>query len=220
MKICCYTCITGNYDRLKDPEVVPENIDFICFTDNRMLRSKVWQIRPIPEDLQYLSDVKTQRTIKLCPHRYLSDYDLSIWVDGNIEIIGDLNEFLGQYDLNSAELFTRIHPSRKCVYEEAKKILAIGKDLPENILYIVDRYRNEGFPENIGMAETCILVRRHNERTCRLFSNAWVTELLLNSHRDQMSFNYIAWKMRFQIGYLTKDFNLKTDKYFRWRMHG
>jgi len=35
-KIVCYTAITGNYDRLLDPLVVPSNIDFICFTDSLM----------------------------------------------------------------------------------------------------------------------------------------------------------------------------------------
>jgi len=93
-KIVCYTCITGNYDRLLDPLVVPSNIDFICFTDNWHQFSNVWQIRSVPKDLNELSNVKRQRIVKICPHRYLSEYDISIWVDGNICIKGNLNKLL------------------------------------------------------------------------------------------------------------------------------
>lgn len=82
-KIVCYTCITGGYDRLKEPLVVSKGIDYICFTDNPFLKSKVWQARPIPKELDYLSNVKKQRIVKICPHRYLKEYDISIWVDGS-----------------------------------------------------------------------------------------------------------------------------------------
>lgn len=221
MKICVYTCITGTYDVLKDPEVIPANIDFICFTDNPDLTSFIWKFRQIPEELQDLSQVKKQRIVKICPHRYLSDYDVSIWVDGNLDIKADLNEFIADYDLDKYHLYSRIHSIRNCVYAEAKEIILLHKDIAENIDPIVERYRHEGFPEHIGMAETNVILRRHNESDCKKFCQAWAAELLRYSHRDQMSFNYIAWKMQFPIGYLTKNYSLskERDKYFRIRLH-
>jgi len=50
------------------------------------LKGGAWKLRPIPEELKHLSNVKKQRVIKICPHRYLKEYDISIWVDGNLEI--------------------------------------------------------------------------------------------------------------------------------------
>jgi hypothetical protein len=58
MKIVCYTCITGSYDKLHDPLIVPSGIDFICFTNNSNLKSNIWKIRPIPSELDNLSQVK------------------------------------------------------------------------------------------------------------------------------------------------------------------
>lgn len=72
MKAVVYTCITGGYDSLKDPLVVSKDVDYICFTDNMNLISNVWHIWPIPNELKLLSDVKKQRIVKICPHRYLS----------------------------------------------------------------------------------------------------------------------------------------------------
>jgi hypothetical protein len=126
-RIVCYTCITGGYDVLKDPAIVPDNIDFICFSD-AYIQSSIWKCVPIPEELKYLSTVKQQRIVKICPHRYLSDYDISIWVDGNIAIIGNLNNFILQYDLNICSLYIRKHPSRNNVYDEAKTIITLNKE--------------------------------------------------------------------------------------------
>ena len=46
--------------------------------------SGIWKLLPIPDELKHLNNVKKQRIVKICPHRYLKDYDISIWVDGNI----------------------------------------------------------------------------------------------------------------------------------------
>lgn len=165
-KIVCYTCITGEYDLLKTPKVVSKNIDYICFTDNVYLKSNVWQIRQIPDELQGLSNVKKQRIIKICPHRYLKEYDISIWIDGNISIIGDLNNFISQYDLNKNPFYVRVHPKRNCIYDEANECIRLGKDLSNNIKSQIDTYQHEGYPKHIGMVETCILLRKHNEIKC------------------------------------------------------
>ena len=183
-KIVCYTCVTGGYDSLKEPSVVPDNIDFICFTDNMQLQSLVWSIKPIPDDLQFLSNVKKQRVVKICPHRYLREYDISIWVDGNILIKDDLNKLLAEYDLDKVPFYTRIHPKRNCIYDEMEACWKLNKDKKETMQLQIDKYRSEGYPAHIGMAETCILLRKHNDRRCILLANLWASELLKYSHRD------------------------------------
>lgn len=218
-KIVCYTCITGNYDRLLDPLVVPDNIDFICFTDNLHQLSNIWQIRSVPKDLDGLSNVKQQRIVKICPHRYLSEYDVSIWVDGNFLIKNDLNKLLAQYDLDKNPLYTRIHPCRNCIYDEAQKCIEIGKDYADIIQQQVQQYKNVGYPKHIGMAETGVLIRKHNDSFCKKFGFEWATELLKHSHRDQLSFNYICWKNKYIPGYMNNQFKA-NNQFFEWRQHG
>ena len=94
-KIVCYTCITNDYDSLYTPYVMPKNIDFICFTnsaDEKLLNK--WTIRKIPDELSHFSYVKQQRLIKILAHKWLPEYDVSIWIDGNIHIQKDLNLLL------------------------------------------------------------------------------------------------------------------------------
>lgn len=217
-KIVCYTCITGGYDSLKDPLVVSKGIDYICFTDNHFLKNKVWQTRPIPKELDYLSNVKKQRIVKICPHRYLKEYDISIWVDGSFQIIGDLMKFIEQYDLKKTSLYTRIHPTRDCIYDEAEACIRLNKDIKKNIELQIDAYRKEGYPKHIGMAETGILLRKHNDKKCILLDNLWASQLLKYSHRDQLSFNYACWKIHIISGIMKKEFKV-LNTFFKLLNH-
>ena len=220
VKICVYTAITGGYDRIREPEFITPGIDYFCFSD-RMILSQTWKQLAIPHDLDGLSDVKKQRLLKVCPHRYLPvGYDISIWIDGNIVVTGDMNELVQEYDLDEIPLYTRIHPGRDCIYDEAKAVVKFGKATKESVAPIIERYRQVGYPEHIGLAETCVLLRRHNDPKCVMVNDAWAVEILLHSHRDQLSFNYVCWKNHFLPGYMTKQFKINQNKYFRLEKHG
>ena len=174
----------------------------------------------MPAELDGLDQVKAQRVVKICPHRYLPEYGISIWVDGNVRITGDLNEFLKQCDFSKSPLWVRPHPSRTCVYDEADAVIKYRKDDPAIVGKIVSRYRAEGYPEKAGMAETCVIARAHNDMKCRMFDEAWAAELLLNSRRDQLSFNYVARKTGLLPGYLTRQARMDSNEYFRLVSHG
>ena len=220
MKIVCYTCIVGAYDSLKLPLMMSNNIDYVCFTDQRFQIVGPWQLRNIPSDLQFLSNVKKQRIVKICPHRFLKNYDISIWIDGSISIIGDLNTFISQYDLKKNPFYVRIHPFRNCIYDEADVCMKMHKDVSYVIEKQINRYKEEGYPAHIGMVETGILLRRHNDIKCQMIDNMWATELLNFSHRDQLSFNYVCWKNHFLPGILRNEFKVNKNDIFKLNSHG
>lgn len=222
MKICCYTCITGGYDSLKmisgqKPETM-QQVDFICFTDILSLNQLDWKIQPIPEELDFLSNVKKQRVLKICPHRWLKEYDISIWIDGSFQIIADILDFIRQYDLEKSPLYTRIHPQRRCIYDEARACIDLKKDSKEVIEKQIARYRDEGYPKNAGMFETGVILRRHSSIKCQLVCNRWATELLVGSCRDQLSFNYACWREHFLPGCLNTEFSLFGNRANTFRL--
>ena len=57
-----------------------------------------------------------------------------------------------------------------------------------------------------------VLFRRHNEKDCIKTMEDWWTEIKHNSKRDQLSFNYVAWKNNFKYNYLDGD--VRTNHYF------
>lgn len=212
-----YTCITGKYDTLLDPTYITEGFDYICFTDNEDFKSKIWDIRPLPKETEELSQVKKQRYVKLNPHKLLHEYDISIWVDGNVSINGDLNEFINSTIKKEISVYVPQHPSRNCIYAESKAVISMKKDKKEIVDPQMKRYEEEGFPKNYGLLQSNILLRKHNESDCIRLMEAWFDELKENSHRDQLSFNYVLWKNS-DINVVYMDKFIYKSKWFKWNL--
>ena len=210
-----YTCITGNYDHLLTPKHISSNFDYVCFTDNKDLKSNIWEIRPLPKESEGLSQVKKQRFVKINPHLLLSEYDISIWVDGNVTIKGDLNEFVNLNLKDNCSVFVPQHPSRNCIYSESNIVIRMKKDKADIVKPQMERYRKEGFPEKYGLLQSNIMLRKHNDKGCIKLMETWFDELKKGSHRDQLSFNYALWKNNdVKVEYLDK--YIYKSKYFFW----
>ena len=202
-RIVCYTCITGEYDVLKPLSYQHQSIDLICFTDNKNINSNGWILKDIPSDLKHLSKVKQQRILKIHPQKYLNEYDISLWVDGNFVINCDIEkDFLPKYDLNRFSLYTNKHPLRDCIYDEEIECIKRKKDISQNTHPQIERYKQEKMPSHIGLAETNLMLRDHHDPKCEEVMKLWESEVLKGSHRDQLSFNYACWKLGFKYGYL------------------
>lgn len=196
-KIVVYTCITGGYDNIIEPTVVTPGVDYICFTDDATLKSKTWKFRPIPNELLSFSKVKQQRGVKILAHRYLADYDISVWVDGAVVVRGNIKEYLKTLDFKKYSVFVPEHPARKCIYAEKAACVKIKKIKGDEVALAekqMKRYKEEGFPTNYGLVQTNVMVRKHKDQYSKDLMEKWWSELKDYSHRDQLSFNYALWK--------------------------
>ena len=228
MKKVIYTSIIGGYDDLTEPSVIPADWDFICFTD-RDLKSDVWEIRKVLP--LYTDNTRTARKYKILPHRFLSDYDVSIWVDGNFLVRDNVNEllkFLDEVNMVTYDHFQTILDSRNCVYEEGKTLLFLGeknmkltpergmknyKDKPEIIVKQLKKYEASGYPKVNGLLSSGIILRSHNKTDVKKTMEYWWQEVKVGSKRDQLSFNYSAWKNNFNFLYFDGD--IRDNKYFK-----
>ena len=107
-----------------------------------------------------------------------SEYDYSLWIDGNIKVKGDINELLSHLDDCNLDLRppTKWLDPRGCIYDEASTILHFGelnmkrnlekiacyKDNPNLIRRQMERYLSEGYPRNNGLVVQMEVLRRHN----------------------------------------------------------
>lgn len=194
-KNVCYTCIIGQYDTLKDPKYITIGWDYICYTDNPNLTSNIWKIRQIPDNIQELDNSRKNRYIKIHPHVLFPEYDFSIYVDGSMKPIGDLNWLKQKLFYNDKiSLYLLPHNKRNCTYQEFFACSKQNKD-NQNILETQSRkYHEEGFPYDIGLSHNCILFRYHNNKKCiEIMEQLWA-QIINYSLRDQLSMMYSIWK--------------------------
>lgn len=190
-KIVICTAITNGYDELKTPEFVDKQCDYICFTDNTEMQSDIWKIRKIPDS--GLESNRSAKQIKVLAHRFLPEYDWSIWVDAKFRITGDLVELLNEYAVNS-NFLSFMHYRRSDVFEDAEVIKQAGFEKVEIVDSMMQRYRKEGFTGENELLEGGVLWKKHNSPEIVRLMEAWWREITDYSRRDQLSFNYCAWK--------------------------
>lgn len=205
-----YTCITGGYDNLIQHNYQDKNWDYICFTDSKSLLKKgkvgQWMIKPL--QFKSLDNVRNARWHKTHPHKLLPEYEYSIWLDGNINVTGPLLFKNAQKCIEEHRIISvPEHPKRKCIYDEAITVKALRKDLPEVIDAEIEELKRLEFPPNMGLNETNILFRFHNEKKCIRIMKDWFDFIRRFSRRDQLSFNYALWKNNYRM----KDFSKKRD---------
>ena len=199
LKIAVYTCISGLYDDLQ-PVTENENstIDFIAFhgaiKDHDDTPFQGWKLQPLhPSMPPDLDQVKKSRYHKINPHLVLPEYDLTIWIDGNMLLNGDPLQHLPMILSHPADMALVIHPMRNCVYEEAKVIKKLRKDTNYTRLTSqIQEMKNYAYPARQGLYESGFMIRVNNDRVNPVM-NRWWQQVLLYSHRDQLSLPYALW---------------------------
>lgn len=214
-KIVVYTAIFNNYDWLKDPFVVSKDIDYICFTDNENLKSKVWTIKVV--DTQGKNPSIMNREIKLLyPYSVLSDYDYSLYVDGSIMIKGDIMDFLSPYLADRPLLMNFKHPNNNCIYKEMDKLIAKGwnRDVLERQY---QTYVQQHMPKEFGLSDNKIILRdNHNEEGSEMMIE-WFSEVVNYSGRDQTCLSYVLYKHNRIYDFFNE--NIENNQYFETWPH-
>jgi hypothetical protein len=219
-KVVVYCAIANNYNALLNPSVRDAGFDYVCFTDQPLwfklaFGNTVWRIRSFPREVSHLEPTRKCRMVKILPHHFFPEYEYSVWVDGSIDIIGDIHSLIAQYE-NAACLGFR-HPLRACVYEEGRACIQAGKDDPALINRQLEHYRTQGLPENNGLIESNVLIRRHNDPQVIQVMEEWWRELSSHSRRDQLSFPYAAWRHDFWPTLMGEDNVWGASQVFRLR---
>ncbi|WP_197030831.1 glycosyltransferase domain-containing protein [Halomonas sp. BC04] len=210
-----YTAMFGLYDNLLDPLVVSKNCDYICFTDQKNLSSKVWRFIHVEDNCSPPNLMN--RKFKLLPHRYLSHYDNSLYIDSNIGIKNNPDELFLRLS-KSSSLFAPKHPFRNCIYDELKECYETRKISYSKMIDLKKMFEDEGYPKKNGLNENNILLRMHNDESVIELMNEWYFFLINYSSRDQLSLRYVAWKKNFAIKILDES-SKKPNKYFFFRQH-
>ena len=216
--VAVYTCIFGGKDRLKDPLPFPwqkRSVDFICFTDDENMKSDRWEVRKV--DLIDGDPALTTRYYKILAHEVLPPgYEYSIWEDATHTLRVDPRWLLFRF-LRKNPLALFPHPWRSCIYEEAKRCLRDGLGGAGRVEAQMKRYKEEGYPENNGLASCGVILRRHNRERVRELMENWFREVKEASSRDQLSFNYVCWKSG--CAYTTIKGQIFRNPYFAYEPH-
>jgi len=213
-EVVVYTAVFGGYDAII-PTMFPHDGRHVCFTDVEVSFPTRWEVRQIKR--RFDDPQLEARMYKLLAHQWFPRASYSVWHDGNMSLKirpDQAVQYLGAHDV---AMFA--HPKRACVYEEARVILEMKKALGFEISIGTQakEYKRRGYPAQHGLAATGLVVRRHTEAVAR-FNDAWWSELARYSNRDQMSVNYVLWRLG--MDYAVISGNVFENEIVDYRAHG
>jgi len=189
-----YTVIIGDSPNywLKPFKNKPHGWDTICFTD-RNIKSDCWSIRKV----QFNNDdiPRESRIPKILYHNYVSEYDLSFYMDSKFSIPNKFNSFIESISkkIEDNDIVTIAHNKRKCIFDEGRYCQLKKLDSFEKIRDQMNQYESYGMPHNMGLWATGIMIRNHNKRLEKMMVE-WNNEVMNKSRRDLLSFSYSLWK--------------------------
>lgn len=197
VKKVVYSCITNGYDDLNEIRAfyfTPHDWDYVCFTDDETLIQQktlgIWEIRPLR--FTEMDVIRNARRHKLQPHELFPEYEESLYVDANVNILTPY--VFQEIARRKTDLLISAHATRKCLYEEFQFVLSGGLIDPELGTKQIQAYRNAGFPENYGLHETNVLYRRHHAPKIKTLMDEWLYWIENFTQRDQLSLSFALWK--------------------------
>lgn len=210
-----YTALFGKYDDLLEPEIY-DGWDYVCFTDDKDLTSKIWKIiyvgtKEYPNNLM-------NRMFKWLPHKFLEEYDISLYIDSNVVLLHNPDPLIEKY-LTNFMFAAPKHPG-ECLYRDSSGCVVLNKSNIHDTFDQIKYYVQEGFPENFGLSENAVLLRKHNkEEVIELMESVWDNLLHWKTKRDQLSLFYCIWKIDFQF-FAVIDLKLtEENEYFKRVTH-
>jgi hypothetical protein len=191
---CVYTALTGRYEKLVEQEMARQSsIPFICFTDDPDLTSATWDLRPLIPLLGN-DPVRSQRDYKLRPHRFLPDYDISLYIDNSVTLTAPPETIFDAVDLSSG-LSMLAHSYRRSVLDEFARVTAACLDDPARVAEQLEYYRSEN-PDVLKQRPFWggIMLRDHRHERMIATMELWFAHILRFSRRDQLSNQFVFHK--------------------------
>lgn len=195
-----YTVITGDYDTIKQPQVITPGADYYLFTNNHRIKDAgIWTVvyleedkidgyvPEVAEDNVRLRNIRLSRKVKMLAHKYLPvGYDMSIYLDADMLIKENLS---GLFDLLNENVLMAAFRHSNCTsvraeIEDLTRHGVVGSAVVENQW---QKYQEWGFRDDIGVTENGILIRRHNHPKMIELMELWWQEYLQGCLRDQVS---------------------------------
>lgn len=216
-KVIVYSVMIGDYDEVLDPVYVSDNCDYILFTDNVNVKTKIWKVHLIQSDKNY-SKKWNVCYYKFLVHRILPrQYNYSIYVDASILICGDIIQ-LFQY-LNNNVCLAMIKHRIRCSMKQEIDICIEWKVIQEKTgQKQYQDYIDKGFPDDLGLVEAGVLIRKHSDVKVQKVMETWFDEFTKYPTRDQFSIMYSIWKNAMK-NYCIIDGEVWSNQFMRVKRH-
>lgn len=186
-------------------ENLENGIEYIMITDQwpNEIEKNGWKLMRLPSNLQInvsrCENIYKSKYCKWMAH-HIPDirtrFDYMIWVDAHAYLKKQYwLKLLPCLLQEKTAYWTLPHPSRKCIYEELKAIVACKKDSQTHMMRVKQFLESQKFPRNEGLYHNgCFFRSLNNEKLNSVMDLLWLS-MRQYTYRDQALLKYAMWKL-------------------------
>lgn len=207
-RLCIYKCVFGDYDIIVPPRHYAAETDYVVVTENPDLPTPGWQRRIVKLE-GFKSPKHANMFYRAKYHSELGDYAASLYLDGNIHVLGDLRSLFDSFLQKDVALGLQTHPDRTSVESEIEACIRhkLLRSVPDAQAEL-DLYRAEGFADDIGFFETNVIFKNHSKPGLEQAMDEWFMAFSRFVQRDQFSLPYAVWKTG--VSYTESTYGLRS----------
>lgn len=214
-KVAVYTFIVDGYDQLHQPLVTDKDADYFVISDHKTdtLGKFNWIDVNAIVPCTIKDPFMKNRYCKMHGAEIFKDYEYSIYLDGALQIAGDIVSYLEQIGKTGIALY--LNETCNCIYETGILITLLGRCSFDMVRNQLKSYAMEGMPENYGLLCGGYIFRDNRNALGNELMHLWWEEYQRWPTRDQLCLTYVMWKMGLQfgdIGILNNGQNRLEDK--------
>lgn len=219
-KYVVYTCLAGDYDNLPPIQINNKKIDYICFTDQK-INSKNWKMKKLISSPKIKDPFLINRYHKFFAHKFLNNYNFSIYIDSNMKIKKDMINIFNKFERNNYPIAVFKHIKKRTIHSEIEKINKIEKFdnfSKNNISDLKNLYKENKISLSLEIPMTQAIVRNHKFKKFDLPMSVWWTSIHLFVNRDQLTFPFV-WKKYLNKLVFLENFNIFYTDFFEKISH-
>jgi len=185
-KILVYTALFGKNDKLIEPVRILNNIDYICITNNKKLKSDFWKFIYVKS---IYKNKKLNRYYKINYLKFFYNYNYSIYIDSNLFFFANPNTLIKKYISKKYFFALPQHRYRNTLFQEIETVYKNNLMKKKKIL----NFKNKILKEDINwLTENRMIIRNHKSKKLQKLSKKWWKFYTNGITRDQVSFPYVC----------------------------
>ena len=178
-----YTVVTNPRFNPSPPDPAVE-AEHICFYAGDRPEAPGWRaVEFFPPD--EICEGRASRIPKALPHRFLEEFEFSVYADTSVHVTGAVNGFFSSH-MKSKDIGLIRLP-----HQLEQEFIRVEKRRYDDIYTLrlqESEYRSSGLhPQTFSTYWGGLILRRHNEPSVKNFGERWMANILRFSRRDQLS---------------------------------
>lgn len=189
--VAVYSCYFGKHEPFSPTTLSSvADADKFLFTDSDPdVPDGIQKVR-LDEEAQ--PAYRASRVPKLCPHRFFSGYDWTVYIDNSARLLCPVSDLRGVITAEVGgeappQRYVFQHWKRDCIFEEVDACRKIGALSNEDATRLLERFNDIGMERHSGLGQHTLLMQRMGDPKTDDLNEKWLELFNQYSRRDQLT---------------------------------